>query len=38
MNDFATATATDTLRIERILPGPVERVWAYLTERDKRAT
>ena len=38
MNDFATATATDTLRIERILPGPVERVWAYLTEPDKRAT
>jgi uncharacterized protein YndB with AHSA1/START domain len=27
-----------TVRIERLLPGPVERVWAYLTESKKRAT
>jgi uncharacterized protein YndB with AHSA1/START domain len=26
-----------TLRFERLLPGPIERVWAYLTESDKRA-
>jgi uncharacterized protein YndB with AHSA1/START domain len=26
-----------TVRLERLLPGPVERVWAYLTESDKRA-
>ena len=38
MNDLATATATDTVRLERLLPGPIERVWAYLTEPDKRAT
>ena len=25
-----------TLRIERLLPGPMERVWAYLTESDLR--
>ncbi len=25
-----------TLKIERLLPGPVERVWAYLTDSDKR--
>lgn len=25
-----------TLRIERMLPGPIERVWVYLTESDKR--
>ena len=25
------------LRIERLLPGPPERIWAYLTESDKRA-
>ena len=25
-----------TLKIERTLPGPIERVWAYLTESDKR--
>src|SRR2546425_570973 len=27
-----------TVKMERLLPGPVERVWAYLTESDKRAT
>ncbi|HZH44502.1 MAG TPA: SRPBCC family protein [Lysobacter sp.] len=38
MNDaFAVPLAADTLRIERVLPGPIERVWAYLTESDKRA-
>lgn len=26
----------DTIRFERLLPGPVERVWAFLTESDKR--
>jgi uncharacterized protein YndB with AHSA1/START domain len=26
----------DTIRFERLLPGPIERVWAYLTESDKR--
>lgn len=25
-----------TLRIERLLPGPIERVWAYLTEGELR--
>src|SRR5262249_50673982 len=25
-----------TLKIERFLPGPVERVWAYLTDSDLR--
>ena len=25
-----------TVRIQRLLPGPVERVWAYLTESDLR--
>jgi uncharacterized protein YndB with AHSA1/START domain len=29
-------TAPRTVRIERALPGPIERVWAYLTEPDKR--
>ncbi|MCT8990092.1 SRPBCC family protein [Chelativorans sp. SCAU2101] len=28
--------APDTVRIERHLPGPVERLWAYLTESEKR--
>ena len=26
-----------TLRMERTLPAPIERVWAYLTDHDKRA-
>lgn len=28
--------AADTVRFERLLPGPVDRVWSYLTESDKR--
>lgn len=34
---YATVVAPDALRFERLLPGPIERVWAYLTESDKRA-
>lgn len=29
--------APDTLVFHRLLPGPIERVWTYLTESDKRA-
>lgn len=38
MNESAALIAPATLRLERLLPGPVERVWAYLTESEKRAT
>jgi uncharacterized protein YndB with AHSA1/START domain len=38
MNDRATLIKPSTIRFERLLPGPVERVWAYLTESKKRAT
>jgi len=43
MNDLSTSsmsTSTEqrSVRLERLLPGPIERVWAYLTEADKRAT
>jgi uncharacterized protein YndB with AHSA1/START domain len=38
MNDTSTSTEQRTVRLERLLPGPIERVWAYLTEADKRAT
>lgn len=34
---WAVALDASTLRFERLLPGPVERLWAYLTEPDKRA-
>ena len=37
MTEYAEVLARDTVRIERTLPGPIERVWAYLTEPDKRA-
>lgn len=26
-----------TVQFERLLPGPIERVWSYLTESDKKA-
>lgn len=26
-----------TVRFERLLPGPIERVWSFLTESDKRS-
>jgi len=34
--DFGAATAPDTVRLVRRLPGPVERVWAYLTDPELR--
>lgn len=33
-----TLTPPDTIRFERRLPGPIERVWLYLTDSDKRST
>ncbi|WP_372016389.1 SRPBCC family protein [Pseudoxanthomonas sp. 10H] len=33
---YATATAANAVRLERLLPGPVERVWSYLTDGDLR--
>ena len=36
MNPYGTATAPDTVRIERLLPASVERVWDYLTDPQKR--
>jgi uncharacterized protein YndB with AHSA1/START domain len=34
---YGQESAPRTLRFERLLPGPIERVWAYLTQSDKRA-
>jgi uncharacterized protein YndB with AHSA1/START domain len=42
MNERATLeahgvlTEPTTLKIQRLLPGPIERIWAYLTESDLR--
>jgi uncharacterized protein YndB with AHSA1/START domain len=38
MSARATLIKPSTVRFERLLPGPIERVWAYLTESTKRAT
>ena len=35
---FAILSDAHTLRFERDLDGPIERVWAYLTESDLKAT
>lgn len=37
MDEFGSVTGPGTVRLERIFPGPIERLWAYLTEPDKRA-
>ncbi len=37
MNAPAVLIKPSTVRLERLLPGPLERVWAYLVESDKRA-
>jgi uncharacterized protein YndB with AHSA1/START domain len=36
MNDYGTITEPQTIRLERLLPGPIERVWSYLTDSEKR--
>lgn len=42
MNDInlkpGTSPEQATVRLERMLPGPIERVWAYLTDAEKRKT
>ena len=37
LHAYAELVNPDTLRFERLMPGPIDRVWAYLTESDKRA-
>jgi uncharacterized protein YndB with AHSA1/START domain len=36
LDAYGVLTEPATLTIQRLLPGPVERVWAYLTESDLR--
>jgi uncharacterized protein YndB with AHSA1/START domain len=33
---YAALTEPATLTLQRLLPGPIERVWAYLTDSDLR--
>jgi len=38
MSHYGERVDEKTVRFERLLPGPLERVWDYLTDSDKRAT
>lgn len=35
-DDYGTLVTPNTLTIQRLLPGPIERVWAYLTDSGLR--
>ncbi|HEY7764630.1 MAG TPA: SRPBCC family protein, partial [Aestuariivirgaceae bacterium] len=35
-DSYGVLTEPATVRIQRLLPGPIERVWAYLTESELR--
>jgi len=37
MNNFGELVNSNTVRFERLLPGPIERVWSYIVDGDKRA-
>jgi uncharacterized protein YndB with AHSA1/START domain len=37
MNRPVTVIEPGIVKLQRLLPGPLERVWAYITESDKRA-
>lgn len=34
--EHGVITEAGAIRFERLLPGPIERVWAYLTDSEKR--
>jgi len=36
VDDYGTISEGSTLTIQRWLPGPVERIWTYLTDSDLR--
>jgi uncharacterized protein YndB with AHSA1/START domain len=35
-DEYGAVSGRGTFRIERVLPGPIERVWTYLTDPEKR--
>ena len=35
-SDYAVLDSRDTVRLQRLLPGPIERVWRYLTDSELR--
>lgn len=38
IDSYGALIGPDTLRIQRLLPGPIERVWAYLADSELRRT
>jgi uncharacterized protein YndB with AHSA1/START domain len=36
MTAYGGVTEAGTVRIERLLPGAIERIWADITEYDER--
>ena len=36
LDAYGSLTEPATLTIQRLLPGPIERIWAYLTKEDLR--
>jgi len=36
LDDYGVLTEPATLKIQRLLPGPIERVWDYLTKSELR--
>lgn len=38
MNDYGVVLESGAVRFERLLPGPLERVWSYLVDSDRRGT
>lgn len=37
MDKYGEILDTETVRFERLLPGPIERVWSYLVDGENRA-
>ncbi|MEV6276596.1 SRPBCC family protein [Nocardia sp. NPDC051832] len=38
VSDYGTVTEPGAVRLERLLPGPIERVWRYVTDAELRRT
>ncbi len=36
MSEYGKLLDEHTVRFERLLPGPIERVWSYIVDSDKR--
>ncbi len=37
MNKYGKLIERDTLQFQRLLPGPIDRIWQYLVDGEKRA-